>query len=292
MKLLDGNSLKKEILDSLRLKIAPYSAKPGLAVVLIGDNPASHAYIKMKRKACDLIGIRSFFYHFDLHVPQSKVLAFIEELNQNPEVHGILVQLPLPPGYDEQKIIQLIRPEKDVDGFHPINLGRVLAGMDALVPCTPAGVCALLKAYHIQTEGKHVVILGRSNIVGKPLAALLMQKSNPGNASVTVLHSKSHGLESLCQQADILIAAIGQPLFVKPSMVKPGATVIDVGINRVENSGGQVLVGDVDFDSVCQQCEAITPVPGGVGPLTIAMLMQNTVKAFESQMGFSSLSDA
>ena len=287
MKLLDGNLLKKEILDSLRLKISTYSAKPGLAVVLIGDNPASHAYINMKRKACDLIGIRSFFYHFDLNVPQSKVFGLIEELNQNPEVHGILVQLPLPPGYDEQKIIQLIRPEKDVDGFHPINLGLVLAGMDALVPCTPAGVCALLKAYDIQTEGKHVVILGRSNIVGKPLAALLMQKSNPGNATVTVLHSKSHDLEHLCQQADILIAAMGQPLFVKASMVKQGATVIDVGINRIQDpiaEKGYRLVGDVDFEAVCHQCEAITPVPGGVGPLTIAMLMKNTVTAYEKVM--------
>jgi len=286
MQLLDGVVLKLDILKKLKSKVNFFNKKPGLAVVLVGQNPASQVYVSMKRKACEDVGIRSFFYELREEDGESCLLDLVQALNKNTDVHGILVQFPLPQGYDEQKVINLILPEKDVDGFHPINLGKVLAGLDGLSPCTPAGICALLQYYQIETVGRHVAILGRSNIVGKPLAAMLMQNSYPGNATVTVMHSKSINLDLITRQADIVIAAVGKPLFVKGNMVKQGAIVIDVGIHRLPSQDaktGYHLVGDVDFEDVKNKVLAISPVPGGVGPLTIAMLMKNTVKAFELQ---------
>lgn len=280
-----GPPVSEAILGRLKTTLSALKEKtsqvPGLAVVLVGENPASQAYVGMKKKACMAIGIQSFEHLLPATVSEEKLADLLITLNQDPKVHGILLQLPLPKGMDEAKLLRLITPEKDVDGFHPINLGNVLLGQEALKPCTPYGVCELLKHYHIQTEGKHVVIVGRSNIVGKPLAAMLVQKEF--NATVTICHSKSENLSLLTQQADILIAAIGQPHFIKADMVKPGAVIIDVGINRVpqDSEKGFILVGDVDYEEVAPKVAAITPVPKGVGPMTIAMLMQNTVNTFQ-----------
>lgn len=280
-----GPPVSEAILDRLKTTLSALKEKtrqvPGLAVVLVGENPASQAYVGMKKKACLAIGIQSFEHLLPATVSEEKLAELLINLNQDPTVHGILLQLPLPKGLDEAKLLRLITPEKDVDGFHPVNLGNVLLGQEALKPCTPYGVCELLKHYHIQTEGKHVVIVGRSNIVGKPLAAMLVQKEF--NATVTICHSKSENLSQLTQQADILIAAIGQPHFIKAPMVKPGAVIIDVGINRVphDSEKGFILVGDVDYQEVAPKVAAITPVPKGVGPMTIAMLMQNTVNTFQ-----------
>ena len=289
-KLLDGVSLKKKILEKLTGQITDLKTKtskqPGLAVILVGNNPASQAYVGMKKKACEQIGIQSFEYKLTGEEGQEKLEELIQSLNNDPAVNGILLQLPLPKGYDDQAMLELIAPEKDVDGFHPVNVGKLLLGLPTFRSCTPYGVCELLNEYNIETEGKHVVIIGRSNIVGKPLAAMLVQKAKPGNATVTICHSRSKNLEEITRQADILVAAIGMPYFVKENMVKDGAVVIDVGINRVdapETERGYKLVGDVAYDEVETKTSAITPVPGGVGPLTIAMLMTNTIQAFEIQ---------
>ncbi len=290
-KQLDGNALKQVILDELTTTVdqlfTKYQKRPGLAVVLVGDNPASQAYVGMKKSACKRIGVESFEHLLPEDVGQEALMAVIQQLNQDDQVHGILVQLPLPSGYDEQAIIELIDPSKDVDGFHPINVGRLLSGLPTIRSCTPYGVCELLSYYKIETEGKHVVIVGRSNIVGKPLAAMLVQKETPGNATVTICHSRSKQLKELTTQADILVAAIGQPGFITEDMVKEGAVVIDVGINRVSDPNAQRgyrLVGDVEYESVAPRSSAITPVPGGVGPLTIAMLMKNTVAMFRRSL--------
>ncbi len=277
--LLDGKKLANEIQGAIESKIsALVGRKPGLAVILVGENPASQSYVRSKNKACAAVGIVSTTITLPSTIAESDLLKEIEKLNQDPAVDGILVQLPLPRHIDEKIVTAFIDPKKDIDGFHPYNVGKMLLGEEGgFLPCTPYGIQVLLERYKIPVEGKHVVILGRSNIVGKPLAAILMQKKPHCNATVTVAHSQSEHLTELARSADILVAAIGRPHFVKKEMVKKEATVIDVGINRIETGK---LVGDVDFDEVSQVAGHITPVPGGIGPMTIAMLLQNTLSSF------------
>ncbi len=290
--IIDGKAVSDSILRDLRLKVKQYHDRfdrdPGLAVVLVGDNPASRFYVESKKKACRKIGINSYDYRLSPSEGEGALIDLIHHLNSDDDVHGILVQLPLPADFDEQKIIELIHPDKDVDGFHALNIGRVWQGLSGYRSCTPYGVFELLTRYNIPVEGKHVVIVGRSNIVGKPLASILVQKAQGCNATVTICHSRSEDLKAISRQADILVAAIGVPEFLTADMVKPGATVIDVGINRVSDSTsdlGYRIVGDVAFQEVSQVAGAITPVPGGVGPMTIAMLMSNTITAFERTLG-------
>ena len=284
--IIDGKSVSESILSELTKAVSSLNGSPGLAVILVGDNPASKAYIGMKKKACERLGIKSFEFLLPAESSEADLVQLIESLNDRDEVDGILLQMPLPKGFNEQKMLELIDPSKDVDGFHPINVGKLLIGLDAFKSCTPYGVFELMKRYDIDANGKHVVIIGRSNIVGKPMAAILVQNEVGANATVTVCHSRTKDLASITKQADILIAAIGKPHFVTEDMVKDGAVVIDVGINRVDDASiekGYKLVGDVDFDAVKGKSSAITPVPGGVGPLTIAMLMTNTVTAFKNR---------
>lgn len=274
--ILSGTAVAEEIHQEIASKVAQLTSPPGLAVVLIGDNPASKVYVARKRKTCSAVGILSFLYHFPQDFSEEQLLELIGRLNQDSQVHGILIQLPLPSHIDTKKVIEAIDPKKDVDGFHPINMGKLLLGLsDGFVPCTPLGIKTLLEKSAIEIEGKEVVIVGRSNIVGKPLAALLVQNSPKCNATVTIVHSRTRAIESHTKRADILIAAIGSPRFIKAGMVKEGAVVVDVGINREE--GG--IVGDVDFNQVEKKCLAITPVPKGVGPMTVAMLLHNTLLA-------------
>ena len=282
-RLLDGKALAARIRTELAVQVQKITAHrgrpPGLAAVLVGDNPASHLYVSSKRKACAEIGMASWLHRLPAETTEEALLALLAHLNRQPEVDGILVQLPLPPHIRETAIIQAVAPAKDVDGFCPENLGLLAAGRPRYCPCTPLGIQQLLLRNGIEIEGAHVVILGRSNIVGKPLALMLMQKSPGANATVTIAHSRSRHLAQLCRQADILVAAIGQPRFVPADWVRPGAVVVDVGINRLPDGK---LCGDVDFDNVRQVASAITPVPGGVGPMTIAMLLHNTVQAAAS----------
>ena len=255
---------------------------PGLAFILVGENPASLSYVKSKGKACEELGFYSITEQVPASISEAELLAMIHAFNRDPDIHGILVQLPLPKHINELKVIESISPDKDVDGFHPITLGRMLIGVDTLLPCTPAGIWELLRRSEINPSGKHVVVLGRSNIVGKPIANILLQKRDWCNAIVTVAHTAAPDLGAYARQADILIVAIGKAGAVDASMVKPGAVVIDVGINRVPDSSkksGYRVVGDVNFDSVKEVAGAITPVPGGVGPMTIAMLMVNTLNS-------------
>jgi methylenetetrahydrofolate dehydrogenase (NADP+)/methenyltetrahydrofolate cyclohydrolase len=263
---------------------------PGLATVLVGDDPASHVYVRSKRQRCEELGIASFHHELPADVTEKRLLHLVEKLNADPKVHGILVQLPLPKHINENKILNAMNPEKDVDGFHPVNVGRLLVGDEGFAPCTPKGCQELLLRSGCSPEGKHVVIVGRSNIVGKPLAALLMQKKTGANATVTVCHSRTKNLAALTQQADILVAAIGVPEFIKSRMVREGAVVIDVGTNRVADAtkkSGHRLTGDVDFKNVSKKARAITPVPGGVGPMTITMLMKNTVISAKRHHGLA-----
>lgn len=272
--IIDGKKISQEIKDELREKMAELKQKGGsrcLAVIQVGDDPASSVYVNNKKKACEYIGIASESYHLPEETTEKELLELIEELNRKPEVNGILVQLPLPKQIDENKILLAISPEKDVDGFHPVNVGNLSIGRPGFVSCTPAGVIQLLKRSGIEIEGKECVVLGRSNIVGKPMAMLLLRE----NGTVTVCHSRTKNLKEITKRADILIAAIGKPKFIDADYVKEGAVVIDVGIHRNENGK---LCGDVDFESVAPHCAAITPVPGGVGPMTIAMLMHNCVE--------------
>jgi methylenetetrahydrofolate dehydrogenase (NADP+)/methenyltetrahydrofolate cyclohydrolase len=253
-----------------------------LAVVLVGENSASQVYVRMKRRACGDLGVNSFSHDLPQDTPEQALLDLVDKLNRDERVHGILVQLPLPKHINEQKVLNAVNPLKDVDGFHPVNVGKMLNGDKCFLPCTPAGCQELLMRSGYDPAGRHVVIIGRSNIVGKPLAAILMQKAPGADATVTVCHSRTANLPELARQADILIAAIGVPRFVKASMVREGAVVIDVGVNRVPDARdkrGYRLVGDVDFDEVSEVAGAITPVPGGVGPMTITMLMKNTIDA-------------
>jgi methylenetetrahydrofolate dehydrogenase (NADP+)/methenyltetrahydrofolate cyclohydrolase len=283
--LIDGKVIAAEIRREVKAQVTELKkigVNPCLAAVLVGDDPASRTYVANKRKACDEVGIQSVMHTLCADLSEQSLVELIRELNHDPNVHGILVQLPLPRHIDELKVIESMSPQKDVDGFHPINLGKLVIGLDSFNSCTPAGIVELIFRAGYTTEGKHVVIVGRSNIVGKPMMNILVQKARQANATVTVCHSRTQDLPMLTRQADILIAAIGQPLFITAEMVKPGAVVIDVGINRIEDSTcakGYKLVGDVDFEAVQPIAGAITPVPGGVGPMTVAMLMVNTARA-------------
>ncbi|MBA3045069.1 MAG: bifunctional methylenetetrahydrofolate dehydrogenase/methenyltetrahydrofolate cyclohydrolase FolD [Candidatus Thermoplasmatota archaeon] len=290
-KVLDGKEIAQQIMEELKPRIASLLEKgvfPGLSVIILGQNPASMSYVKSKGKACERLGMRSETIMLAETVTQKDLMTIIAKLNTDPKVHGILVQLPLPKHIDEDTVLEAINPEKDVDGFSPINMGRLLAGRDCFKPCTPNGIMELMARYGIDPAGKHAVIIGRSNIVGKPMAMLLMQKHKGANATVTVCHSRTKNMPSITKKADILIAAIGSPEFVKADMVKKNAVVIDVGINRVEDATaekGYRLVGDVDYEAVKEVASAITPVPGGVGRMTIAMLMLNAVQAAENFAG-------
>jgi methylenetetrahydrofolate dehydrogenase (NADP+) / methenyltetrahydrofolate cyclohydrolase len=278
-RIIDGKAIAAELRAKVAGEVKRLSAgglTPGLAVVLAGNNPASETYVRSKAKQTVEAGMRSFDHRLPETVSQDELLALVRKLNADPAVHGILVQLPLPPQIDAQLVLDTIDPAKDVDGFHPVNAGRLATGLDALTPCTPLGCVILAKTVHSSLSGLEAVVIGRSNIVGKPVAQLLLAE----NATVTVTHSRTRDLPSVCRRADLLIAAIGRPEMVRGDWVKPGATVIDVGINRVEGAGGMGrLVGDVAFAEAAAVAGAITPVPGGVGPMTIACLMVNTVRA-------------
>jgi len=284
--IIDGKKIAEEIRAEVKESAAQLKSRtgivPGIAFILVGENPASQSYVKSKGKACAELGFYSITEQVPASISEEEVLAMIGAFNKDKKIHGILVQLPLPRHINEQKIIEAISPEKDVDGFHPISAGRMMVGADTFFPCTPAGILELLKRSGINPSGKHVVVAGRSNIVGKPIANILLQKKEWCNAIVTVAHTGAADLGFYARQADILIVAIGKPRAVTASMVKPGSIVIDVGINRIEDPStktGYRLVGDVDFDAVKDVAGAITPVPGGVGPMTIAMLMVNTLKS-------------
>jgi len=285
--IIDGKEIagqiKAELLDRLR-KIKQKGVTPGLAAVLVGNDPASAVYVRSKTRMCESLGLHSETYRLESTATESELLEVIEQLNQDSRIHGILIQLPLPPHLDPLRVFERIDPAKDVDGFTPVNRGRLQIGEETFVPCTPAGVQELMSRSGLSVHGKHVVILGRSGMVGLPLALLLLQKNSRANATVTVCHSATTGLQELTSRADVLIAAIGKPRFVTAEMVKDGVVVIDVGINRVAEPSspkGYRLTGDVDFDSVKSKAGAITPVPGGVGPMTIIMLMRNTILAAE-----------
>ncbi len=279
MILIDGKKIASEIQAEIAQKVLKLEErKPGLAFILVGENPASQSYVRSKKKACAETGIASTTVELPASISESDLLKQIDRLNRDPNIDGILVQLPLPSHIDERAVTCAIDPKKDVDGFHPLNVGKMLLGEeDGFLPCTPHGIKILLERCRIPVEGKHVVIVGRSNIVGKPLAAILMQKKPHCNATVTVAHSQSEHLAAITRSADILVAAIGRPFFIKKEMVKPGSTVIDVGINRLPDGK---LVGDVEFSSVSETASHISPVPGGVGPMTIAMLLQNTLWSY------------
>ncbi len=277
--IISGKAIADEIEKEIRSETETLSSslRPTLAFLLIGHDPASEVYIRRKTKACERVGFRTRDYREEAGVSLHRVKDLIGQLNEDPAINGILIQLPLPAHLDPNEILELIDPEKDVDGFHPYNVGKLLLGQAPLfTPCTPSGILELLARTGISPKGKHTVILGRSNIVGKPLAALLMQKHEKADATVTVVHSHTERIEEYTRSADILIAAIGQPEYVTADLIKPGAVVIDVGINRYQDR----LVGDVAFPEVAPLCSFITPVPGGVGPMTVAMLMKNTLKAF------------
>ncbi|WAE54203.1 bifunctional methylenetetrahydrofolate dehydrogenase/methenyltetrahydrofolate cyclohydrolase FolD [Stutzerimonas frequens] len=281
-KLIDGKAVSAKVLAEVAADVALLTAEgiqPALAVVLVGDDPASHVYVRNKVLRAGEVGIRSLEHRLPAEASAEQVLALIAELNADPQVHGILVQLPLPAHIDETRVLQAIDPAKDVDGFHSENVGGLSQGRDVLTPCTPAGCMRLLHDTLGDLRGKHAVVIGRSNIVGKPMAALLLQ----ADCTVSVLHSRSQDPQRLCRQADIVVAAVGRPRMIDASWLKPGAVVIDVGINRIEEDGRTRLVGDVDYASALPVASAITPVPGGVGPMTIAMLMQNTLTAARQQ---------
>ncbi len=273
--LLDGKGLAKKVREALAGRVSDIQASlgraPGLSVILVGEDPASAVYVRNKERAATAMGLKSEIIHLPADSTQEQVLAEVERLNNDPSVDGFMVQLPLPAGLDENAIMQAIAPDKDADGLHPTNLGRLLAGMDAPRPCTPFGVMELLSEGGVELEGRHAVVIGRSTIVGKPQALLLLEK----NATVTICHSRTQNLADEVRRADVVVAAVGRPHFVKGDWVKPGAAVVDVGINRVDGK----LVGDVDFDAVQPHAGWITPVPGGVGPMTVAMLMKNAVDA-------------
>lgn len=289
MQIIDGKAtaaqIKAEIKSEVEGILAAGRRVPHLAAVLVGHDGGSETYVRNKVLACEACGFRSTLLRFEDTITEAELLDVVAGLNADDTIDGFIVQLPLPPHIDEQKITEAILPEKDVDGFHPVNVGRMSIGLPAFVSATPLGILTLLRRYGIETRGKKVAILGRSNIVGKPMASLMMQKQY-GDSTVTVLHSHSDNLAEECRRADILIAAIGRPAFVTADMVKPGAVVIDVGTTRVQDSTrpkGFRLQGDVDFDAVSTVCSAITPVPGGVGPMTICMLMLNTLQAYKQR---------
>ena len=296
---MDGRTLAHKITDGMRHEVDASGLRPGLAVILVGENPASAVYVRMKEKACEKLGFFSSGFRLPADVSEAELTTLILRLNNDPDIHGILLQLPIPGHLDEKKMLSLISPDKDVDGFHPVNVGKLMVGDECFVPCTPRGIMALVDAYNVELEGKRVVVIGRSNIVGKPIAMLMLHR----HATVTICHSRTVDLAGLCREADVLIAAVGRPYFVDETFVKPGATVVDVGVNRVDDvetasqlfglespklqkirDKGYVLCGDVNFEEVESKAALLTPVPRGVGPLTIAMLMQNT---FDSAKRFA-----
>jgi len=299
MVLMDGKTLARKITDSMRSEVEASGLRPGLAVILVGENSASAVYVRMKEKACEKLGFFSSGFRLAADVSEGELATLILRLNNDPDIHGILLQLPIPAHLDERKMLSLISPDKDVDGFHPVNAGRLIVGDECFIPCTPRGIMALLDEYEVELKGKRAVVIGRSNIVGKPIALLLLKR----HATVTICHSRTENLADVCREADVVIAAVGRPYFVDETFVKPGAVVVDVGVNRVddmERAGklfgmespktvkvrekGYVLCGDVNFEAAEKAASLLTPVPGGVGPLTIAMLMQNT---FDSAKRFA-----
>lgn len=283
---IDGKAFAQQLCDKLTSEVAELKTKsirPTIAVILVGDDPASHVYVRNKVRRCEELGIRSIEQRYDSDLTQAELLAKIDELNNDQTVHGILVQLPLPKQIDEKSVINAISAEKDVDGFHIENVGSLVVGAEGMIPCTPLGCLMLLQDQLGDLSGKHAVVIGRSNIVGKPMSILLLQQS----CTVTTVHSRTQNIEELCRQADIVVAAVGVPRLVKADWIKEGAVIIDVGMNRIEEGGKSKLVGDVDYDDVFDKCAGVTPVPGGVGPMTIACLMYNTVAAAKRQSGIS-----
>ncbi|ERJ22216.1 Methylenetetrahydrofolate dehydrogenase (NADP+) [Campylobacter concisus UNSW1] len=280
MKILDGKAVSLKVKESVKVRadeLKKFGVEPTLAVILVGEDKASQTYVRAKEKACNEYGIKSVAHRLSENTTQNELLALINVLNLDDSIHGILVQLPLPKHIDTNVVLAAIDPRKDVDGFHAVNVGKLVSGLDGFVPCTPLGVMKILKEYGIEVAGLNAVVIGRSNIVGKPMANLLLNAS----ATVTITHSKTKNLKEICKNADLIVAAIGKPFFLKADMVKDGAVVVDVGINRLDDGR---LVGDVDFDEVAPKCSYITPVPGGVGPMTIAMLLNNTILAAQAKI--------
>ena len=291
MTIIDGKALARQIKEEIAAEVTQIKAKDGkvphLAAVLVGDDPASQSYVRSKVNSCSQCGFESTLIKKDDSITEEELLEIVRDLNENPDIDGFIVQLPLPDHIDEHKVTLAIDHRKDVDGFHPINVGRMTQGVDCYLPATPYGILQMLERYKIETSGKHCVVLGRSNIVGTPMSILLSRKAYPGNCTVTLTHSRTRDIREELLRADIIIAAIGIPEFVKGDMVKEGAVVVDVGINRVEDASrkrGYRLVGDVDFDEVAEKCSYITPVPGGVGPMTVTSLLKNTLKAARKEV--------
>ncbi len=288
--IIDGKAIAAQMREELKQQVAALKTQgitPGLAVILVGDDPASKSYVTAKEQACRDIGMYSSDNRISATTTQAKLLALIDQFNKDPKIHGILVQLPLPKHINEEAVLLAVDPKKDVDGFHPVNVGRMVVGQDAYLPCTPHGVIQLLVRSNVKLDGADVVVVGRSNIVGKPVANMLIQKSPTGNATVTICHTRTRNLADHVRRADIIIAAAGRPNTITAEMVKPGAVVIDVGVNRIDDAtkkSGFRLVGDVDFNGVKEKASMITPVPGGVGPMTITMLLYNTVQAAQKTL--------
>jgi methylenetetrahydrofolate dehydrogenase (NADP+)/methenyltetrahydrofolate cyclohydrolase len=290
MQLLDGAAVSAHIKEQIRLETLALQTttgkSPHLAAILVGDDPASQVYVASKVKTCEALGFKSTLIRLEATISEKDLLQQVQKLNEDTDVNGILVQLPLPRHISADAVINAIHPDKDVDGFHPISQGRMVLGQKTFLPATPYGIMLMLEYYKIDTTGMNCVVVGRSNIVGTPISIMLSRNSNPGNATVTLAHSKTRNLQEVCLGADLIIAAIGIPKFIKADMVKEGAVIVDVGINRIEDASrksGSRLVGDVDFDAVAPKCSYITPVPGGVGPMTICALMKNTLLAFNIQ---------
>ena len=291
MILIDGNKISAEVKEEIALEVQQMLKQgkkvPHLAALIVGHDGGSETYVGHKEKACKQVGFDSTVLRFEDTVTEKEILTAVHEMNNNPAIDGFIIQLPLPKHISEQKVIEAIDPKKDVDGFHPVNLGRMVIGMPAYISATPAGIIELIKRYKIETSGKNVVVIGRSNIVGKPISILLSQKANPGDATVTLTHSRTKNLKDIVSKADIIIAALGNAEFLTADMVKEGAVVIDVGITRIKSEhtkSGWKLIGDVKFDEVSKKTSFITPVPGGVGPMTIVSLLQNTLKAAKGEI--------
>ncbi len=294
MKLLDGKETSNQIKEEIAQEVIDIKKRgekiPHLAAILVGDDGASQTYVNAKVKACEKVGFDSTLVRLPASATQQELLKEIDALNANPDIDGFIVQLPLPNHLDEQAVLEAVDPKKDVDGFHPVNVGKMALGLNCYLPATPAGILELFRRYEIATEGKSCVVIGRSHIVGTPMGILLSQNKYPGNCTVTLAHSRTQNLKEICQEADILIAALGKPEFVTADMVKEGAVVVDVGITRVEDQTkkrGYRLAGDVDFSAVADRCSYITPVPGGVGPMTIISLLMNTLKAAKGKIAVS-----
>ncbi len=290
-KIVSGTEVAKEIREELKVEVAELKEKhdivPGLVTILVGEDPASQSYVAAKNKTAHALGINSEQVTLDVETNEDELLELVEKYNNDANINGILVQLPLPKHINENKVLNTIDPDKDVDGFHPVNIGRMVLGEQCFLPCTPHGVLELLSRSGVETSGAEVVILGRSNIVGKPMANLMLQKRDAGNATITLCHTRTKDMAAHCRRADIIIAAAGVPKLVTADMVKEGAAIMDVGVNRIgkSKSGKAILAGDVDFDSVKEKASCITPVPGGVGPMTITMLMKNTVQSAKMKAG-------